>query len=273
MSSLTIEKFVQKLNSLYLDWGHFSDFDKTSELNKYKAEIKELNKLTECNASNIDKCFLDILHKKNKSIEVLMLMIALRYEKFKALAIKSYDGVNQIDKDTFLSSDKELLNFFNKSGLKKFFLTEEDLQLYSYLKGITVGLDSNARKNRGGSLMENECEKEIERYCILNGYSYLKQKTIKIGNKKLKTDFLINTGNKQIIIEVNNYNVEGSKIKSISEEYTLLNQTLKDNFVFVWVTNGNGWLKSKNTLKNNLEEIEHFISLTELREGYLFTLN
>lgn len=273
MSSLALEEFMQNLNSLYIDWSYFTDFNKILELDKYKEEIKELNKLTQCSVYDIDKCFLDILHKKKKSIDVLMFTIALRYKNFKLLDIKSHDGINKIDKDTFLSSNEELLNFFYKSGLKTFFLAHEDLHLYSYLMGVTVGLDSNSRKNRGGDLMENECEKEIAKYCIAKGYSYLTQETVKIGNKKLKTDFLINTGDKQIIIEANNYNVEGSKIKSISEQYTLLNQTLDDNFIFVWVTNGNGWLKSKSSLKNNLEEIEHFISLKELRDGYLFELN
>lgn len=225
--------------------------------------------------TKIDKELLKVVKKYPKSIDVLLFMIALRTNKAKDLNIYSpYEKDKNISILKQLKTNKdETLYFFETSGLKKIFIENKIGNLYGYLIGVTIGLDTNGRKNRTGKLMESVCEAYIKEFCIKYGYNYHTQVSISNLNINKKFDFIINTGNRLIAIEVNNYNTSGSKIKSVSEEYIRLDKLIpKDKMSFIWITNGNGWLKNKGIITKNLNNIEHFINFKQLTDGYLENL-
>ena len=63
---------------------------------------------------------------------------------------------------------KELLIFFKETGLKEFFESKIVKNLVDYCIGVEVGFDTNARKNRTGTLMENIVGKYLETFCAKN---------------------------------------------------------------------------------------------------------
>ena len=85
-----------------------------------------------------------------------------------------------------------------------------------YFIGVEVGLDSNGRKNRSGTSMENLAEFFIKDICQRNGYEYIAQATadkiykqwgkkITVNKSSKRIDFAINTPHKLYLIETNFY--------------------------------------------------------------------
>ncbi len=81
-------------------------------------------------------------------------------------------------------SIKGYIKFMRESGLFDLLQNHIINNLYDYVLGIEVGLDSNGRKNRGGHLMENL----VESYIIKAGYeknvNYFKETYLKDIEKK-----------------------------------------------------------------------------------------
>lgn len=273
---MTVDNFLNDIDELPLTWDYFANFDKIKNLDKYKKEIKALNELLGiCDIDKIDKALWGIVCKYPKTVNILLLMIALRHDKIRSLNI--YNPYMTDEKTLLINlkkNKKALLYFFEESGIKELFIKGEISDIYTYLCGVEIGLDSNGRKNRTGTLMENATEIYIKDFCERNGYNYYTQINIDriypCLNINKKFDFIIDMEDKLIVIEVNNYNTSGSKIKSISEEYILLNEALpKDKLHFVWITNGNGWLQNKGIVKQNLKQLDHFINFKQLKNNYL----
>ena len=68
--------------------------------------------------------------------------------------------------DKMIYSIEDYIKFMRESGLFNLLQNHIINNLYDYVLGIEVGLDSNGRKNRGGHLMENL----VEKYIIEAGY-------------------------------------------------------------------------------------------------------
>ncbi len=125
---------------------------------------------------------------------------------------------------------KELLIFFKETGLKEFFESKVVKNLVDYCIGVEVGFDTNARKNRTGTLMENIVGKYLETFCNKNeNFSFIEQATqkrikeflnyeIEIDKNSRRFDFALldKTENKLYLIEVNYYS-EVVQIKELLE--------------------------------------------------------
>ena len=81
--------------------------------------------------------------------------------------------------------------------------------------------------------------------------------------------------NKVWLIETNYYGGGGSKLKSVSGEFTELSkliQTAKDDVSFSWVTDGQGWHTACYPLSEAFGHIDNIFNLEMLKQGYLFDL-
>ena len=67
--------------------------------------------------------------------------------------------------------------------------------LYDYVLGIEVGLDSNGRKNRGGHLMENLVEEYIVNAGYIKGVNYFKEMYLEDIEKKWNLNLSSMSGN------------------------------------------------------------------------------
>ena len=87
------------------------------------------------------------LFKQNKEcFDTLNLLIAVRDKNTDVVAASS-----EITKlETYFESPEKIYEFCKETGLDKIFMDAKIKNLHDYVFGVEVGLDTNARKNRGG---------------------------------------------------------------------------------------------------------------------------
>ena len=183
----------------------------------------------------------------------------------------------------------DYIRFMKESGLFDLLQNHIINNLYDYVLGIEVGLDSNGRKNRGGHLMENL----VESYIIKAGYkkdvNYFKEMYLKdIENKwnldlsemsgnntsTKRFDFVIKTDKQVYVIETNFYSSGGSKLNETARSYKMLAQESKkvDDVTFIWFTDGTGWNSARKNLEETFNELETMYNIDDLENGILENL-
>ncbi len=160
---------------------------------------------------------------------------------------------------------ESIVEFVDKVGLLQLLENKQIKNLVDYSIGLEVGIGTNARKNRGGKIMEDIIEWHIRSLCTSLNLDYLTQATkngiknkwgldLPIDKSSRQYDFaLLNKDKKLILIETNFFSGGGSKLKSVAGEFQALNDFLKTQEIvdkFIWITDGFGW----NTAKLPLEE-------------------
>ena len=174
--------------------------------------------------------------------------------------------------------------FIEKTGLKDLFCNYDIKNLVDYVFGVEVGLNSNARKNRTGTSMENIISYYLSQFCKNNlEFSYIEQATkkrlkeefnyiIDIDKNSRRFDFALynKIQDKLYLIEVNFYSGGGSKLKATAGEYQYLNDFIKSqNIEFIWITDGKGWLTALNPLQETFEKNDYVINLNMLKNDIL----
>ena len=74
-------------------------------------------------------------------------------------------------------SIEEYTMFMRKTGIFELLESHLIANLYDYVTGVEVGLDSNARKNRTGHAMEDLVESYIVKAGFVKDYNYYKELT------------------------------------------------------------------------------------------------
>lgn len=187
-------------------------------------------------------------------------------------------------------SVNDYIKFMNESGLFNLLQNHIINNLYDYVLGIEVGLDSNGRKNRGGHLMENLVESYIKKARYVKDENYFKEMYLKDIEKKWnlnlsamsgnnvsskRFDFVIKTDNQVYVIETNFYASGGSKLNETARSYKMLaSESKKVNGVtFIWFTDGTGWNSARKNLEETFNEMDTLYSINDLENGILNKLN
>jgi len=281
------EKLISTLQDSIFTWNYFTDFKKAkNNIKKIERELNLLNSLI--GKDNLENELIDLVSEYPKVRRVLPILVAVRRDKLKKTPIIS--DVNILipkNKEEVFYGDlnkKELKIFFNASGLNDIFKNKNIKNLVDYVFGVEVGMDTNGRKNRTGTIMENIVKKFLEDFCIKNGnLAFIEQATkskikkvfncnIKIDKNSRRFDFALfdKKRGKIILMEVNFYSGGGSKLKATAGEYQKLEDFLKkQNIDFIWVTDGRGWLTSVNSLKETYNHNSYVINLKMLKDGAL----
>lgn len=189
-----------------------------------------------------------------------------------------------------INSEKldDYLDFMEDSGLLKFLQTDVQRNLVDYVFGVEAGLDSNARKNRSGSTMENIVERNVAKTCETLELDFRIQATsdwmeknwgihVPVDKSARRFDVAIYDKNKHkvYVIETNYYGGGGSKLKSVCGEFATLNQlinTSHDNVTFVWVTDGLGWKTARIPISEAFSVIDNIFNLEMINNGFLYNL-
>jgi type II restriction enzyme len=176
---------------------------------------------------------------------------------------------------------KDLTLFFMQSGLGNLMKDKKVKNLVDYVIGVEVGLDSNGRKNRGGTLMENIVEKFVSQACAELGLDYMAQANakkikehwnidIQVDKSSRNLDFAINKNGKLYFIECNFYGGGGSKLKSTATEYVNMNAYWNaQNITFIWVTDGAGWKSTLKPLREYFDKADYLLNLEMLKDNSL----
>lgn len=286
MMNRNFNDWLSKFKASISDYTYYVDFEKIYQnVDKVKVELNILNSLI--GSKNIEEEFQNILIKYPETLECIPLLLAVRSRE---IFVK--DEINEylFKFDKMVYSIKDYIKFMRESGLFDLLQNHIINNLYDYVLGIEVGLDSNGRKNRGGHLMENL----VESYIIKAGYkkdiNYFKEMYLKDIEKKWnldlsemsghntstkRFDFVIKTDKQVYVIETNFYSSGGSKLNETARSYKMLAQESKkvDGVTFIWFTDGTGWISARKNLEETFNELETMYNIDDLDNGILNQLN
>ncbi|WP_445141531.1 DpnII family type II restriction endonuclease [Campylobacter sp.] len=99
-----------------------------------------------------------------------------------------------------------------------------------------------------------------------------KELGLNLGSDHKRFDFVVKSGELTYLIETNFYNVGGSKLNEVARAYIKIAQEISrfNGFKFVWITDGQGWLSSKNELKEAYKSVKIYnLSTLHLFAGEL----
>lgn len=262
----------------YVDWKKVENNIKDIEVS-----LNILNTLI--GKVDFKNSFTDLLRRYPEVIEAFPILIAIRSSVETILAVDgtdkfTFEFVNKIQFDDDYVEKYYIL--FKETGLESLIKEKKIKNLVDYVFGVEVGMDTNARKNRTGKIMENLIFNFLSK--LPNNFTVIKQASqnsikhkfgiqIKIDKTDRKFDFaLLNrTTKKLFLIEVNFYNSQGSKLKATAGEYKgLYNFLLSQNVSFLWFTDGLGWTTAKNAIEETFYNNQGQIyNIKMLKEGKL----
>ena len=179
--------------------------------------------------------------------------------------------------------------FMKETGLFDLLQNHIINNLYDYVLGVEVGLDSNGRKNRGGHLMEDLVESYIQKAGFKRDINYFKEMYLADIERKWnldlsamsgentstkRFDFVIKTDNQVYVIETNFYASNGSKLNETARSYKMLAEESKkvNGVTFIWFTDGIGWKNARKNLEETFNELPTLYSINDLDNGVLNNL-
>ena len=256
--------FLSQLSETNATLDYFVDFRKvTGNVNKIAIKLNQLNYLI--GKDNLEEAINELYEENPKVFEVLDILIAVRNKKTKTLN----NNGEIVSLESYFSSPKGILEYIRKTGLAEVFKNKEITNLVDYVFGIEVGLDTNARKNRGGDNMSKAVSLLFDREGIyykkeVNSTLFLDIESLGVDVKRF--DFVIKTKKKTYLIETNFYNTGGSKLNEVARAYSEVAPKINqyENYEFVWITDGQGWLSAKNKLEEAYNTIPSVYNLTTL---------
>lgn len=281
-------EWLSKFKYSISDYTYYVDFQKVyTNVDKIKIELNILNSLI--GSKKIEEDFENIILKYPDTLECIPILLAVR-----AHEIYVHDELNeylfQFDKMVYSISDYK--KFMRKTGLFDLLQNHIINNLYDYVLGVEVGLDSNGRKNRGGHLMENLVESYIKKAGYVKGVNYFKEMYLDqieerwnvdlsamsadhISSKRF--DFVIKTANQIYVIETNFYGGKGggSKLNETARSYKMLAQEAEnvDGVTFMWITDGTAWKSARRNLEETFNTLDTIYNLDDLEHGVLKKLS
>ncbi len=257
---------MKPLKETHLSLKDYVDFPKV-EANVKDISIK-LNQLNYLIGQDDMTDAVNRLWEENpKAFSVLDVLIAVR-AKDKKKVLDAYGNTHLVS-DYFLSP-KQVVVFLNETGLTEVFQKKQIKNLVDYVFGVEVGLDSNARKNRDGHIMEGI----VANILTANGipfeqevcYTEFPEIVKALGTDNKRFDFVIHTPEKIYLIEANFYTGGDSKLNEVARSYSELAPKINavPGFEFVWISDGIGWESARNKLEEAFTHIPSVYNLTTI---------
>ena len=266
--SKDFDKFMSQLQETNQTLGFFCDFDKISaNVDNIKLSLCMLNSMI--GRTDLRRSVETIWNRDRSAFSVMDILIAVRSEGKKVVLNSAGDCIVL---DRLFTSIDGVLEYLEGTGLADLFRQKKIKDLVDYVFGIETGLDSNARKNRSGHVMEgmvasiltnNNIEYRQEVYS-----TEWKDLQKVLGDDEKRFDFVIQTPKKTYLIEVNFYSGGGSKLNEVARSYSDIAPKINSvpGFEFVWITDGIGWKSAKNKLQEAYSIIPRIYNLTSINE-------
>ncbi len=259
--------FLSQFTETNATLDYFTDFKKIkNNVNKIAIKLNQLNYLI--GKENLTEAVNELFDENPKVFEVLDILIAIRKNK----RAKTFNNNGEIVLlDTYFKKPESVLEFINETGLADVFRNKDVTNLVDYVFGIEVGLDTNARKNRGGDNMSKAVSLIFDKANVF----YKKEvantifpEIISLGADVKRFDFVIKTKVKTYLIETNYYNSGGSKLNETARAYSDVAPKINQytDYEFVWITDGQGWFSAKNKLEEAYNIIPSLYNLITLED-------
>lgn len=277
---------IDNLNDSITYWDYFVNWSKVvGNAKELEIDLNTLNYLV--GKQGVESAFKELLRKQATIARLVPILLACRKEEFKIL-VDFTNGKLSYEDFTFkpkrnLSEEEITLvcKFASKTGLLEMFRDKIIKSVPDYVIGVEVGLDSNGRKNRGGTSMERIVNNLVSPICSKNKFDYIPQATatdiqsrwripMKLDTADRSFDFAVKTPAHLFLVETNYYNGGGSKLKATAGEYTGLYRLLKkQGHEFIWITDGQGWTTAEAPLRETFDQTDYVLNLSMVLKGVL----
>jgi len=270
MSTHTKERFdmfMSQLKETNTTLGFYCDFEKINiNVESISIKLNQLNYLI--GQVDMDAAIRRLWDENRNVFSILEILIAVRTsDKKKAIMA---DGNVKLINSLFDSVDG-VIEYIHGTGLDAVSRNKQIKNLVDYVFGVETGLDTNARKNRSGHLMEGQVASMLDNEGVTyrqEVYSTEYPELSVLGEDKKRFDFVIETRHRKYLMEVNFYSGGGSKLNEVARAYSELSPKINavDGFEFVWITDGIGWKSAKNKLEEAFYAIPNIYNLTTIDE-------
>ncbi|MGM9692051.1 MAG: type II restriction endonuclease [Alloprevotella sp.] len=268
MTDKNFDMFMSQLQETNQTLDFFCDFDKIAQnVNDIKLSLCMLNSLI--GAQDLRKAVDTIWQRDRTAFDVMDILIAVRDRGNK----KVIDTKGRcVPLCSFFFDVDGVMEYLESTGLAEVLQQQKIKDLVDYVFGIETGLDSNARKNRSGHVME----RMIARIFATNNISFRQEVyssewpeiTKVLGDDKKRFDFVVQKNGTTYLIEVNFYSGGGSKLNEVARSYSEIAPKINavNGFEFVWITDGIGWRSAKNKLQEAYSIIPSIYNLTNIAD-------
>lgn len=261
-------KFMSQLQETNQTLDFFCDFDKIAQnVEDIKLSLCMLNSLV--GATDMRKAVETIWKRDKSAFNVMDILIAVRSEGKK----KVLNSLGEcVVLDTLFTSVDGVMEYLDNTGLTDVFQQQKIKDLVDYVFGIETGLDTNARKNRSGHVMEGMVARIFDKAGVKYRQEVYSSEWPSIsrvlGDDEKRFDFVVKSKDKTYLIEVNFYSGGGSKLNEVARSYSDIAPKINSvpGFEFVWITDGIGWQSAKNKLQEAYSIIPSIYNLTNIVE-------
>ena len=276
-------QWLSTMTDSIADWTYYVDFPKVyRNVNEIKIPLNIMNSLL--GSKNIRSEFLELLDKYPEILKAIPIIVEKR--------LNDTILVKDVEKDFYFKfkkpnySPEEYADFMEKSGVFDLLSNHLVANLFDYVTGVEVGMDTNGRKNRTGHTMENIVQSYLEQEGFVMGvnlYKEIYQNEVEElfnvdlsaitneGNTSKRFDFVIKRDSIVYLIETNFYSGGGSKLNETARSYKMITEEAKTipNVEFVWFTDGQGWFQAKKNLRETFEVLPYLYNINDLKNGIL----
>lgn len=286
---MLFHSLISSFTPTIFTWSFYCDFAKIEKHTfAVRVQLGILGSLI--GEGDIENKFTSLIREYPEVRKVLPILLAVR----DPLQIILNSDTKEIEEVGFLFDpsvsldtlwEEKMRVFFRESGLRGILADRKISNLSDYVFGIETGLDTNARKNRSGTLMEDIVEDFIREFAQAKWYQWKSQATAKWMNEnwwldvqsdksERRFDFAIYTGKKLYLFETNFYGGGGSKLKAVAWEFSGLYHYLQNQWIeLLWVTDGLGWKTTLRPLEDAYNATNgNIYNLSMLRDGVLHEL-
>ena len=268
MMNKDFDTFMSQLQETNQTLDFFCDFNKiVQNVNNIKLSLCMLNSLI--GAPNLRKAVETIWRRDRTAFDVMEILIAVRDRGNK----KVIDTKGRcVPLSSFFFDIDGVMEYLESTGLAEVLQQQKIKNLVDYVFGIETGLDSNARKNRSGHVME----RMIARIFTTNNISFRQEVyssewpeiTNVLGDDEKRFDFVVQKNGTTYLIEVKFYSGGGSKLNEVARSYSEIAPKINavNGFEFVWITDGIGWRSAKNKLQEAYSIIPSIYNLTSIAD-------
>ncbi len=283
---MVLRNFDEWLNTMtdsVASWTYYTDFEKVYEnVNDIKIPLCLLNSLI--GSKNIKQDFLKLYEEYPEVLRAVPIIIAKRLKDIVVVKDPEKDFYFDFRKHDYTPEEYSL--FMEKTGI--YDLLEHHLvaSLLDYVTGVEVGMDTNGRKNRTGHSMEAIVQQYLEQEGYVMGETMFKEiyqneieerfnvdlsAITNEGTTQKRFDYVIKSSKTIYLIEVNFYATGGSKLNETARSYKMITEETRNipDVEFMWFTDGIGWHKAKNNLRETFEVLPNLYNINDLSNGVL----
>jgi type II restriction enzyme len=296
-----VDGFLDTLAATNRAYDYYVDWDKVkANINGIRTELNILNTITSSKTPNeAEEEFRKLAHKYPEVIEALPVLIACRLkdlQQFVCLlpfqnSLTNGDSTVTICFDRGVVQDHtkmdRLCDFCRGVGIFDLLSYRDVHDLVEYSLGVEVGMDTNARKNRSGTAMQDALEPHVLSLANNNpDIAVISQCTRRdLAKRGVSASFPIDRTMDFVVlkcdngsvsfgmdIETNYFGTTGSKPDIINSYIERQRQLQQEGWSFLLVTDGAGWKGMRSTLEEALVDLDYVLNLHQVKQGALAAL-